>query len=36
VGPEGQGSLEPHAYDKSVMRKLWNVSEQATGFQWGI
>jgi NAD(P)-dependent dehydrogenase (short-subunit alcohol dehydrogenase family) len=36
VGPVGQGSLEPHAYDKSVMRKLWNVSEQATGFQWGI
>ena len=36
VGPVGQGTLEPHAYDKPVMRKLWEVSEHATGHRWSI
>jgi len=36
VGPVGKGTLHPHAYDKSVMVKLWDVSEKATGFSWGV
>ncbi|MCK0119670.1 SDR family oxidoreductase [Loktanella sp. F6476L] len=36
VGPVGKGTLEPHAYDKAVMSKLWTVSEQATGFDWSL
>ena len=35
-GPVGKGTLEPYAYDKAVMTKLWDVSEQATNFQWNI
>lgn len=35
-GPVGKGTLNPHAYDKAVMEKLWAVSEQATGFNWSI
>ncbi|TCL08115.1 NAD(P)-dependent dehydrogenase (short-subunit alcohol dehydrogenase family) [Shimia isoporae] len=34
VGPVGRGTLEPHAYDKPVMERLWTVSEEATGFKW--
>ena len=33
-GPVGKGTLNPHAYDKAVMEKLWGVSEKATGFSW--
>ncbi len=36
VGPVGKGTLNAHAYDKDVMQKLWNVSEEATGFIWMI
>lgn len=36
VGPVGKGTLHAHAYDKAVMRKLWDVSEDATGFHWKI
>ena len=36
VGPVGKGTLEPHAYDKDVMARLWDVSEQATGFSWSL
>lgn len=36
VGPVGQGTLEPYAYDKPVMTRLWTVSEQATGYVWDI
>ncbi|MDO6590150.1 oxidoreductase [Loktanella sp. D2R18] len=35
-GPVGKGTLNPHAYDKAVMERLWNVSEEATGFNWNI
>ncbi len=35
-GPVGKGTLNPHAYDKAVMEKLWNVSEEATGFRWAV
>lgn len=36
VGPVGQGTLEPYAVEKDVMVQLWEVSEQATGFDWGV
>ena len=36
VGPVGKGTLHPHAYDKRVMVKLWEVSEKATGFTWKL
>lgn len=36
VGPVGRGTLHPHAYDKAVMTRLWDVSEQATGFTWEL
>lgn len=35
-GPVGTGRLEPHAYDKAVMTRLWDVSEKATGFAWSV
>ncbi len=35
VGPVGQGTLEPYAYDKEVMVELWQVTEQNTGTVWG-
>ena len=34
VGPVGKGTLNPHAYDKPVMTKLWEISEVATGMRW--
>ena len=36
VGPVGKGTLNPHAYEKDVMVRLWNVSEKATGFSWEL
>ena len=36
VGPVGRGSLEPYAYDKAVMEKLWDRSEKETKFSWGL
>ena len=36
VGPVGKGTLEPHAYDKPVMERLWAVSEKAVGFEWKL
>ncbi|MBW3095683.1 SDR family oxidoreductase [Pseudohoeflea coraliihabitans] len=36
VGPVGKGTLNAHAYDKAVMQRLWDVSEQATGFEWTL
>lgn len=36
VGPVGGGSLEPYAYDKTVMERLWDVSEEATGISWSL
>ena len=34
VGPVGRGSLEPYAYDKAIMEKLWDRSEKETEFSW--
>lgn len=36
VGPVGKGTLNPHAYDKPVMQRLWEVSEKAVGFEWKL
>lgn len=36
VGPVGRGTLHPHATDKAVMERLWNVSEKAVGFEWDL
>jgi NAD(P)-dependent dehydrogenase (short-subunit alcohol dehydrogenase family) len=36
VGPVGKGTLEPFAYEKPVMERLWELSEQATGFAWNL
>ena len=35
-GPVGKGTLNPHAYNKDVMERLWRVSEDATDFSWNI
>lgn len=36
VGPVGAHKLEPHAKDKVVAGKLWEVSEKATGLKWNF
>lgn len=36
VGPVGAHKLEPHAKDKAVAEKLWEVSEQATGQKFEV
>jgi len=36
VGPVGQGKLEPHAYDKMVMERLWSRSETESRFSWDL
>ena len=36
TGPVGECKLESHAVDKAVSKKLWDVSEKATGVSWGL
>ncbi|MBX6765062.1 MAG: SDR family oxidoreductase [Rubrobacteraceae bacterium] len=36
TGPVGKGTLEPYAYDKAVMVKLWDRSEKETGYEWNL
>jgi NAD(P)-dependent dehydrogenase (short-subunit alcohol dehydrogenase family) len=36
VGPVGECELKPHALDKSASKKLWEISEKATGFHWSL
>jgi hypothetical protein len=36
VGPVGKGTLHPHAYDKPVMERLWDVSESAVEYEWNL
>ena len=36
VGPVGQGTLEPYAYEKEVMEKLWEISEEQTGLKFSV
>jgi len=35
-GPVGECILEPHAKDKAVAIKLWDISEKATNYKWNI
>jgi len=34
TGPVGECKLEPHAKDKAVAEKLWELSEKETGIKW--
>lgn len=36
VGPVGAHELKPHAKDKEVAKKLWDLSENETGVVWNI
>lgn len=36
VGPVGAHHLEPHAKDKAVAERLWELSERETGIKWNI
>lgn len=36
VGPVGSSFIKPHALDKKVSKRLWEVSEEATGVSWGL
>lgn len=36
TGPVGAHKLEPHAKDKTVATKLWEVSEKAIGLKWNL
>lgn len=36
VGPVGEHKLEPHAKDKTIAKRLWDISEKETGIKWNI
>lgn len=36
VGPVGAHKIEPHAKDKAVATRLWELSEKETGIKWNI
>lgn len=36
VGPIGEQKLEPHAVDKKVSKRLWEVSEKTFGVNWNL
>jgi len=36
VGPVGEHKIEPHAKNKTVSKKLWNLSEEQTGIKFNI
>ena len=36
TGPVGECKLEPHATDKAVMERLWELSEKETGVKWSL
>ena len=36
TGPVGECKLEPHAKDKAVSKRLWEISEKETGVKWNI
>jgi len=36
VGPVGAHHIEPHAKDKAVAKRLWDLSEKETGVKWSI
>ncbi|MBT8301862.1 MAG: SDR family oxidoreductase [Maribacter sp.] len=36
TGPVGECKLEPHAKDKAVAKRLWELSEKATSLEWKL
>lgn len=34
VGPVGAHEIKPHAKDKEISKRLWEISEEATGINW--
>ena len=36
TGPVGAHKLEPHAKDKAVAKRLWDLSEKETGLKWNF
>lgn len=36
VGPVGEHEIKPHAKDKNVSKKLWELSDKETGITWAI
>ena len=36
VGPVGAHKIEPHAKDKAVAKRLWDLSEKETGVKWNF
>jgi len=36
VGPVGAHHIEPHAKNKEVAKRLWDLSEQETGIEWNL
>ncbi len=36
VGPVGAHPIKPHAKDQAIAKRLWEVSEKATGLKWNI
>jgi NAD(P)-dependent dehydrogenase (short-subunit alcohol dehydrogenase family) len=36
TGPVGEHKIEPHAKDKAVSKRLWDLSEKETGIKWNI
>ena len=36
VGPVGAHHIEPHAKDKKVSKRLWDLSEEAIGLKWNF
>ncbi len=36
VGPVGAHHIEPHAKDKAVAKRLWDLSEKETGVKWAF
>lgn len=36
IGPVSKGTLEPFAYEKPVMERLWALSEKETGVEWKL
>ncbi len=36
IGPIGKSTLLSFVLDKKVAKKLWNVSEEKTGFKWSL
>ena len=36
VGPVGAHPIKPHAKDKAVAKRLWDISEKETGIKWNL